>query len=53
MMSGMSIGILTDNQTMFNYAVNAFTMATGTGNIKNAIWFIHEEEGSGKRLGAE
>ncbi|KAK0201814.1 GPI anchored protein [Desarmillaria ectypa] len=51
MASAISIGILTDNQTMFDYAVNAFTADVGTGNIGNAIWFIHIEEGSGKRLG--
>ncbi|KAK0464446.1 GPI anchored protein [Desarmillaria tabescens] len=51
MASAISIGILADNQTMFDYAVNAFTADVGTGSIGNAIWFIHTEEGSGKRLG--
>ncbi|KAK0464549.1 GPI anchored protein [Desarmillaria tabescens] len=51
MASALSIAILNDNQTMFDYAINSFTTNVGTGNIGNAIWVIHTEEGSGKRLG--
>ncbi|KAK0201758.1 hypothetical protein DFS33DRAFT_1349792 [Desarmillaria ectypa] len=34
-----------------HYAINSFTTNVGTGNIGNAIWVIHTEEGSRKRLG--
>lgn len=46
-----ALGVLSDNQTMIDSAINYFKTADGMGAIENAIWEIHEEEGSGKRLG--
>ncbi|KAJ0295408.1 hypothetical protein COL5a_000170 [Colletotrichum fioriniae] len=46
-----AIGILADNKTMYNEAVNYFKNGAGNGAIKIAIWELHEEEGSGKILG--
>ncbi len=51
MASALSIGILTDNQTMYDAAVARFTTTTGTGNINHFIWQMYSEEGSGKHLG--
>ncbi|KAF8900964.1 chondroitin AC/alginate lyase [Mucidula mucida] len=49
--SALSIGTLTDNQTMYDAAVARFTTTTtGTGNINHLIWKMYLEEGSGKLL---
>ncbi|KAH0428474.1 hypothetical protein CcaCcLH18_09032 [Colletotrichum camelliae] len=46
-----AIGILSDNATMYNEAVDYFKNGAGNGQIENAIWKIHEEAGSKKPLG--
>ncbi|KAG7405776.1 hypothetical protein Forpi1262_v018366 [Fusarium oxysporum f. sp. raphani] len=46
-----AIGVLGDNQTAINQAVNYFKTGAGMGAINNAIWHVHKESGSGKRLG--
>jgi len=47
----MAIGVLTDNQTAWDFAVNYFKNGTGNGAIYNAITDIVEEPGTGKPLG--
>ncbi|ROV92051.1 hypothetical protein VPNG_09808 [Cytospora leucostoma] len=50
--SAMAIGILTDNTTAYNYALDYFkTNGTGNGQINKAIWKLYNEDGSGKVLG--
>ncbi|CRK40613.1 hypothetical protein BN1723_004862 [Verticillium longisporum] len=46
-----AIGVLSDNKTMIKEAIDYFKNGAGNGAIKNAIWTIHTEEGSGKQLG--
>ncbi|KAJ0426788.1 chondroitin AC/alginate lyase [Aspergillus carlsbadensis] len=46
-----AIGVLADNQTAINQAVNYFKSGAGMGAIDNAIWTIHTEAGTGKGLG--
>ncbi|KAM0327559.1 hypothetical protein ACHAQA_005850 [Verticillium albo-atrum] len=46
-----AIGVLSDNTTMVDEAIDYFKTGAGNGAIKNAIWKIHIEEGSGKKLG--
>lgn len=47
-----AVGILTDNQTMYDEAVNYFkTSGKGNGNIEKMIWKLYTEEGSKKPLG--
>lgn len=50
MASALAIGILTDNQTMFDWAISRFTETEGTGQINHFLWQGYEEEGSGKLL---
>ena len=46
-----AIGILSDNNTMYDEAVTYFKSGAGNGALPNAIWKMHTEEGSGKPLG--
>ncbi|KAL2842518.1 chondroitin AC/alginate lyase [Aspergillus pseudoustus] len=46
-----AIGVLADNQTAINQAVNYFKSGVGMGALNNAIWTIHTEDTSGKHLG--
>ncbi|KAL2810841.1 chondroitin AC/alginate lyase [Aspergillus granulosus] len=46
-----AIGVLSDNQTAIDQAITYFKEGAGNGALTNAIWTIHEEEGSGKPLG--
>ncbi|KAM0199211.1 hypothetical protein ACHAPA_010563 [Fusarium lateritium] len=46
-----AIGVLSDNKTMMDEATNYFKHGGGMGTIEHGIWFVHEEEGSGKALG--
>lgn len=46
-----AIGVLSDNKTMIKEAIDYFKNGAGNGAIKNAIWTVHTEEGSGKQLG--
>ncbi|KAK7685878.1 hypothetical protein QCA50_011225 [Cerrena zonata] len=46
-----AIAVLTDNQTMYDYATDYFYNGPGQGSINHTIPFIHIEEGSGKELG--
>jgi hypothetical protein len=43
--SVMAIGILTDDRTLYNEAVNYFQRGGGNGNIRKAIYYIHKNEG--------
>lgn len=45
-----AIGIFTDNQTMYDYAVNYFIGGDGMGAMPNFIVANHTEDGSGKIL---
>ncbi|RYP09493.1 hypothetical protein DL764_001272 [Monosporascus ibericus] len=45
-----AIGVLADNQSMVDEAIDYFYNGAGNGAVTNTIWFLHEEEG-GKRLG--
>lgn len=46
-----AIGILSDNTTMYNEAVNYFKNGAGNGALLKAIWKLYTEDGSGKALG--
>lgn len=46
-----SIGILSENTTMYNEAVNYFKNGAGNGALPHAIWKLYSEAGSGKSLG--
>ncbi|HEX6427077.1 MAG TPA: alginate lyase family protein [Niastella sp.] len=41
----MAIGILTDNRTLYNEAVNYFQRGAGNGNIRKAIYYVHKDQG--------
>lgn len=43
--SVMAIGILTDNRTLYNEAVNYFQRGGGNGNIRKAIYYVHKDLG--------
>ncbi|KUI58283.1 hypothetical protein VP1G_05624 [Cytospora mali] len=50
--SAMAIGILTDNTTAYEYALDYFkTTGAGNGQINKAIWKLYTEDGSTKVLG--
>ncbi|KAF4171598.1 hypothetical protein CNMCM8694_002370 [Aspergillus lentulus] len=49
--SAMAMGVLTDNQTVWDFAVEYFKQGDGTGAIHNAITDIVEEPGTGTPLG--
>ncbi|KKY14599.1 putative gpi anchored protein [Phaeomoniella chlamydospora] len=49
--SAMAIGVVTDNQTAFDYAIDYFKNGTGNGAIMNAITNLVEEPGTGRLLG--
>ncbi|KAF4273781.1 hypothetical protein CNMCM8812_007002 [Aspergillus fumigatus] len=49
--SAMAMGVLTDNQTVWDFAVEYFKEGEGTGSIHNAITDIVEEPGTGAPLG--
>jgi hypothetical protein len=38
----MAIGILTDNRGIYNTAVNYFQRGSGNGNIRKAIYYVHD-----------
>ncbi|KAI0021230.1 chondroitin AC/alginate lyase [Xylariomycetidae sp. FL0641] len=46
----MAVGVLTDNQTMYDYAKNYFIAGDGRGAIGNLIYHNFTEEGSGKMI---
>ena len=41
---GMSIGILTDNKTIYNQAIDWFYNGTGNGQINRAIPFVYSQD---------
>lgn len=43
--SMLSIGVLSDNDTMFQEAVDYFKNGEGNGQINNAVWTTHEVDG--------
>lgn len=47
----LAIGVLTDNSTTWNFAVDYFKSGTGNGAINNAVTNIVEEPGTGNPLG--
>ncbi|KAF7126147.1 hypothetical protein CNMCM5793_002569 [Aspergillus hiratsukae] len=49
--SAMAMGVLTENQTVWDFAVDYFKNGDGTGAINNAITDIVEEPGTGRPLG--
>ncbi|KAH8661729.1 chondroitin AC/alginate lyase [Ilyonectria robusta] len=49
--SAMAIGVLADNQTAWDFAVDYFKNGVGNGAIGNTITNIVEEPGTGKPLG--
>lgn len=48
MASVMAIGILADDQAMFDKAVNYFYSGVGEGSIEHLVWKIYEDEGLGQ-----
>lgn len=46
-----AIGVLSDNRTMVDEAINYFKTGEGNGAIEKVIWTIHKEDGTGKPLG--
>lgn len=51
MASVMAFGVLTDNSTLFDYAVDYFKTGEGNGAINNAITNIVKEPGTGTLMG--
>ncbi|KAJ5822519.1 Chondroitin AC/alginate lyase [Penicillium robsamsonii] len=49
--SAMAMAVITDNQTVWDFAVDYFKTGEGTGAINNAISNIVEEPGTGALLG--
>jgi hypothetical protein len=49
--SAMAIGVLTDDKTSWDFAINYFKNGTGNGAIGNAITNIVKEPGTGNLLG--
>ncbi|CAI7598362.1 unnamed protein product [Penicillium crustosum] len=49
--SAMAMGVLTENQTVWDFAVDYFKSGDGTGAINNAVVNIVEEPGTGALLG--
>ncbi|KAI2671701.1 hypothetical protein LCP963914a_9630 [Penicillium roqueforti] len=49
--SAMAMAVITDNQTVWDFAVNYFKNGDGTGAINNAITNIVEEPSTGTLLG--
>jgi hypothetical protein len=49
--SAMAMGVLTDNQTVWDFAVNYFKTGDGNGAINKAVCNIVEEPGTGALLG--
>jgi len=49
--SAMAIGVLADNKTYWDFAINYFKTGSGNGAIENAITNIVKEPGTGKPLG--
>jgi hypothetical protein len=49
--SAMAMAVVTENQTVWDFAVNYFKTGDGTGGINNAINNIVEEPGTGALLG--
>jgi hypothetical protein len=49
--SAMAIGVLMDNQTTWDFAVNYFKNGTGNGAINNAVTNIVQDPDSGNPLG--
>jgi hypothetical protein len=43
--SVMAIGILTDNRTLYNEAVNYLQRGAGNGNLRKAIYYVHKDQG--------
>ena len=46
-----AIGVVADDESLVNEAVDYFKAGNGNGAIEKAIWKLHTEEGSGKILG--
>lgn len=53
MASIISIGILSDNDTMYEEGVRYFKNGTGNGQIENAIWMLYTVEGESLGQGQE
>lgn len=51
MASVMAFGVLTDNSTLFDYAVNYFKTGSGNGGINNCISNLVNEPETGKIMG--
>lgn len=49
--SAMAIAVLTDNSTVWDFAVDYFKTGVGNGAVNNAISNIVEEPGTGRPLG--
>lgn len=49
--AAMAIGVLSDNRTAWDFAIDAFKNGEGNGNINNGISNIVEEPGTGAPLG--
>jgi hypothetical protein len=47
----LSIGILTDDNYKINEAISYFKKGIGSGNIKNAVPFLHQDPDSNEMLG--
>jgi len=51
MASVMAFGVLTENQTLFDFSVEYFKTGIGNGAINNAISNLVQEPGTGKVIG--
>ena len=46
-----AIGVLSDDQSKVDEALDYLDSGVGNGRLEHAVWEIHEEGGSGKPLG--
>ena len=46
-----AIGVLADDESLTDKAIDYFENGVGNGRLEHAAWTIHEEAGSGKPLG--
>lgn len=51
--SMMSIGVLTDNRTMYDEAINYFKTGAGNGQIEKMIWKLYQVDGQTLGQGQE
>ncbi|MDT0684744.1 alginate lyase family protein [Autumnicola psychrophila] len=46
--SVLAIGVLTDDQELFDFAIDYLKTGAGNGNLNKAVYYVHEEEDLGQ-----